>query len=142
MTDGMVGQFTPTGRAGGTIRPFRLVKFESGTDNTLLEADANEACIGISQGSNKDFTSANHAEDTDPVMLQPGRIMRLECDGSGTAIAAGDRLKSDADGKGVKALTTGTVNQESPCRSLQDCASDGLLIDVMFDPQVVRPAIV
>ena len=95
--------------ATGNIRPCRAVKI-SGPFN-VAEADANEACIGIAQeGTNvapiPDVTSQYAAIE--------GQTLRVYQDGEeclmelADTIAAGVRLKSDADGKGV-AAGTGSV---------------------------------
>lgn len=100
-------------RASGTIRACRFVK-QSG-DFTGAEADANETVIGISYQDGKypplnDLVSTNnHAETGDPIRLYgDGDICLLEYGGT---VTAGERLKSDADGKGVSIATTGTTIQ-------------------------------
>ena len=132
-----VGQFTPGLRAGGTIRPYRFVKVESSEDNSALECDANEEAIGVTDGSNKEFDRANHAEDGDQIRLQPGEVVRAEAGGT---FNAGDNLKTDADGKAVVAATTGTTNQNVVAVALEDGAV-GKIVSVRREPKVIRPAI-
>ena len=93
--------------AEGTIRPFRCVKMGS-ADNSGLEADANEQCVGISDGSAIAFDNANHAVSGGTIHLQPGKIKSLE---GGGAVSPGGQIKSDADGKGVAVATSGTTTQ-------------------------------
>ena len=101
--------------AGGDIRTCRFVKLSASANNTVLEADANEAVIGISTDATRDApqegSSALAAADTEVVSITPfnGDPCLLEI-GSG-GCAAGDILKSDADGKGVVCASTGTTVQ-------------------------------
>lgn len=132
-----VGQFTPAVRAGGTIRPYRFVKAESSEDNSALECDANEEALGVTDGSNKEFDNANHAEDGDQVRLQPGEIVLAEAGGT---FNTGDNLKTDADGKVIVVATTGTTNQNAVAVALEDGA-DGKIVRVRREPKVIRPAI-
>ena len=105
--------------AEGTIRPYRLVKMGS-ADNAGLEADANEQCVGISDGSARAFDDANHALNLDQIHLQPGKIKWLE--GAG-AVSPGGQIKSDGDGKGVAVATSGTTTQLTVGIALETFAS-------------------
>ncbi len=115
---------TPQLTAEGTIRPFRGVKIGT-ADNSGLEADANEECVGISDGSAKAFDDAAHADDLDIIHLQPGRIKEME---GGGAVSPGGRIKTDADGKGVAVSTTGTTTQNSI----------GIALETFADTKVAR----
>ncbi len=102
------------GVSGGTIRPARFVKPSTAADYTLLEADANEMAFGISDSGTRDApiedASGNIAAAGDSFMYHPeGNVTILEI-GSG-GVTRGAEIKSDADGKGVLALTSGTTNQ-------------------------------
>lgn len=133
MPSGMVGQFTPALVADGNIAPFRLVMIPAtGVDNTGSQSgDASAQAIGIADGSNRDYTSAYHAIAGDSIKLQPGKVMRLECDGdTGSAIDAGDPLASDASGMGVPAA----AGEFSPCRALEDTAAAAQVIRVLWEP--------
>jgi len=102
-------------QAGGTIRTARFVKPSTAADNALLEADANEMAVGISDTGPRDapLDGANAttiASADDQFMYHPeGNVCLLEI-GSG-GVTRGALIKSDADGKGVLALTSGTTNQ-------------------------------
>lgn len=92
--------------AEGDIRPSRFVKLGS-ADGKVLEADAGERIIGISQaGTNKSpYTDSSGlaAVAGDPIMVYgDGEECLLEFGGT---IAHAARIKSDADGKGVTAAT-------------------------------------
>lgn len=113
----MPGQDTPNLLAAGTIRPYRFVKFDTSADNKALECEAGESSIGITTGANLEFDTDNHATTTagdDSVMLQTGRVHRVECGGT---VTRGDPLTSDGDGKAVTgggnsayyAMESGTV---------------------------------
>ena len=92
----MIGQFTPSLRAVGNIRPFRFVKVDTTEDNSCAEAgDAEALIVGVSQGDNKEFDNANHAEDGDLCRLQPGVVVRVE---AGAALAVGAQVAPIAGG--------------------------------------------
>lgn len=112
-------------RASGTIRPCRFIKI-SGNDD-CAECDANDRPIGITYQDGKYpplndlVTTNNHAEDNDPVRSYGiGDICLLELGGT---VTAGDRLKSDADGKGVAIATTGTTIQQFGAVALEGGSS-------------------
>ncbi len=120
-------------KAGGDIRPSRFVKYSTAADNTLLEADANEVVIGIATEATQDAPIPNAdgdaGESGDPVMYYPeGKVCLLEI-GSG-GVTRGANIKSDADGKGVLAATTGTTAQNHGALALES-ASEGELAKVL-----------
>jgi hypothetical protein len=100
--------------AGGDIRPCRFVKQSASEDYNLLEADANDPLVGISQSGTNVAPIPNVTSDKAAIAGQqfrvhrPGESCLLELGGT---VAAGDRLKSDADGKGVAIATSGTTPQ-------------------------------
>lgn len=125
-------------KAGGTIRRARFVKISTTENNRCLEADANERVIGISQigGREAPLPSVTAdppeaAQDDDHVRIHTSNTERedivLEI-GSG-GITAGALIKSDADGKGVAAATSGTTLQWVGAVALE-AASDGELCKV------------
>lgn len=129
--------------AGGDIRPARFVKVSTAADNAVLEADANEAIIGIATEATQDApipgASANAAESGDPVKVYTiGSECLLEI-GSG-GVTAGAEIKSDADGKGVLAATTGTTVQNIGAVALE-AASAGELARVVVVRYKTRPAL-
>ena len=128
---------TPNLVAGGTIRPYRLVKCSTAADNTGLEADANERCIGVAGGDTKQFDSANHAESGDGITLQPGAVVLVEAGGS---ITRGAQVKSDGDGKCVTLATSGTTVQEAAGICLESAAS-GTIVRILWQPSQIRPAL-
>jgi hypothetical protein len=100
--------------AGGQIRPSRFVKISTAADHTLLEADANEMAVGISAPGTRDApldgASGDIASTGDQFEYSPeGTVCLLEIGTGG--VTRGAEIKSDADGKGVLALTSGTTNQ-------------------------------
>ena len=86
-------------RAGGTIRPHRFVKFGV-TENTLLECDAGDAAIGISDrvGSPPSVTAGIQAlegERLDYVLIGITDLLL------GGAVDQGEYLVPDSEGRGV-----------------------------------------
>jgi hypothetical protein len=123
--------------ASGDIRPRRFVKV-SGAD-TIAEADANEAVIGVVFPYSKAFDSALAASDgTQCPVCVAGQIAEIECAGD---ITVGTFVKSDADGKAVAIATSGTTAQNIGGMALQTGAN-GLIIRMMIMPQTkVYPAL-
>lgn len=131
-----------SGVAGGDIRPCRFVKQSAVDDFTWLEADANEPVQGISQaGTNlppiPDVTSDKAAVAGQSLRIHtPPEPCLLELGGT---VAAGDRLKSDADGKGVAIATSGTTPQRYGAVA-QQAGSSGEKIQVNVLIGVESPA--
>jgi len=123
----------PNLEAGGTIRPYRFVKINTGADNQGLESDANDTIIGVCAGSTRQFDSANHAEDGDVISLQAGNIVMVECGGT---ITRGGPVESDADGKAV-AQTVNTTNRRIGGFALESGAS-GEIIRMLWQPYFIR----
>lgn len=94
--------------AAGTIRPSRFVKLDVTADGKVLEADAGEPIYGISQKGTRNvpystLDDGNAAIAGENVhIFGPGEKCSLQLGGT---VAVGDRLKSDADGKGVATTT-------------------------------------
>lgn len=132
-------------RAGGDIRPSRIVKISTAADFTALEADANEFGIGISQVGTEDppglsGASTNAASAGKNVQVfGPGSICLLEL-GSGGATRAGF-LKSDADGKGVAIATTGTTAQNVVAVALESGAENEKVRVQVLPMHKVYPAL-
>lgn len=129
--------------AGGTIRPARFVKVSTAADNTVLEADANEEVVGIATEATQDApipgASANAAETGDPLKVYSIGSECLLYIGSG-GVTAGANIKSDADGKGVLAATTGTTVQNIGAVALE-AASENELARVLVVRYKDRPAL-
>lgn len=94
-------------RASGNIYPARFVKFVTTSTGKVAECDAGEKVYGISQlGVRRDpyiETLGRAAADGEPIMVfDDGEDCTLEIGGT---VVPGDRLKSDADGKGVATTT-------------------------------------
>ncbi|GAB6165613.1 hypothetical protein JCM19992_16130 [Thermostilla marina] len=128
--------------AAGDIRPCRFVKIAA--QHKAAECDANELPIGVSQqGTDKpeieNLSSATLAAAAGESLqiYSVGDVCLLE---AGATINAGDRLKSDADGKGVPIATTGTALQNYGAVALQDGAA-GELVRVFVLIGSERPAL-
>lgn len=134
----------PTRVAKGNIYPCRFVKLDSSNDFGALQCGANDAPIGISHdGTNLPsvsglITATYHAVDGQPVRMHgEGDVGLLEL---GDTVADNDRLKADADGKGVPIATTGTTIQNVGARALQAGAADQkILVQLEFYSE--RPAL-
>lgn len=134
---------TPSFVAGGDINPSRFVKQSTAADFTVLEADANEAVIGVSHESAQDApipgASTLAAASGDQLFVYPIGAVCLLTIGSGGCTRA-DELKSDADGKGVTRATTGTTIQNVGALALES-ASENELAKVLVFRSSVRPAL-
>jgi hypothetical protein len=113
--------------AGGDIRPARFVKLSTAADNTVLEADANEVTFGISSEATQDAplpgASALAAAADDPLAIHPiGSVCLLEIGTGG--VTRGAYIKSDADGKGVLAATTGATAQSVGAVALESASEN------------------
>ena len=132
------------GISGGTIRTARFVKQSTAADQTFLEADANEQAVGISDVAPKaapiDGANATDiAASGDQFMYHPeGNVCLLEI-GSG-GVTRGAQIKSDADGKGVLAATTGATMQWVGAMALETDA-EGELARVLVKVFPIYPAL-
>ncbi len=134
----------PTLVAKGNIYPCRFVKLDASNDFGGLQAGANEKPIGITlDGTNLPavsglITATYHAVSGEVIrMLGEGDVGLLELGGT---VVNGDRLKSDANGKGVAIAATGTTIQNVGARALQGGDSGHkILVQVEFYSE--RPAL-
>lgn len=127
----MIGQFTPAGVAGGTIRAYRACAVGA-ADNTWLESNANDKdLVGVADGSTEDplIATAVHATSGNEVRLQPGVVVLIEFGGT---VTAGKEVMSDADGKAVLANSTATATIGV---ALEDGA-DGKISKIQWRPNV------
>lgn len=130
---------SPGVTASATIEPLRLVKISGAF--TVATCGANEICLGITtEKANADHLTTPHALSGQQVALNMARGGTYPIRAGGT-IAAGVRFKSDATGRAVTSLTTGTVNQEFAGQTLEAGAVNERIL-VVFDPGTIRPAIV
>ena len=113
-TKGKIDAFT----TGGAIRKYRIVKWSTAADNTILETDAEEVSCGIS------IDAAGTSGDV--IKIQRDGIAKVEAGGSMTR---GDWFNSDADGK---AVTESTTNKWASGKVLQS-ADNGDIISVDLD---------
>lgn len=121
---------TISAEAGGTIHRARFIKISTSADRQMLEDGANGMPIGISHEGPRDapldgadatvIAAANQQFDYYP----EGRVCQLEI-GSG-GVTAGAEIKSDTDGTGILALTSGTTNQWVGAIALETAAAGTL----------------
>ena len=101
---------TPALLANGNVSPFRFIKIDATSssantyDNQGVQVDsAIDNVVGVSDGSTKSATSSLHAEANDPITLQGGDVVLVECGG---AVARGSRVQADSSGKAITAVVT------------------------------------
>lgn len=132
--------------AAGNIYPSRFVKIDTtaGASHKGLQADANAKTIGISHPGTylaplSDYAPAGyHAIAGLPIgLFGDTDVCLLE---AGDTIVQGDRLKSDANGKGVPIATSGTTIQQVGAVALESGAA-GELIRVQVVRYSERPAL-
>lgn len=98
-------------KSGGNISPSRFVKQDTSADNQVTQAGAGDKIFGISQAgvrrtpysSLDDGYCAISGEDVEVFGIAEKAVL-LEIGGT---VTRGDRLKSDANGKGVTTTSTG-----------------------------------
>lgn len=128
--------------AGGDIYPCRFVKQSAVEDYNVLQAGANEPIKGISQAGTNTAPIPGVTSDKAAVsggqlrVHSPPETCLLELGGT---VAAGDLLKSDADGKGVAIATSGTTPQRYGARA-QQAGVSGVKIQVEVVIGVESPA--
>ncbi len=117
-----------TGQASGDVFPARFVK-QSG-DFTFAQAVANDPLFGISQVGTNTAPIPGVTSDKAAVAGQHMRIHKpsertlLQLGGT---VVGGDRLKADADGKGVAIATSGTTPQRYGAIALHGGALNELI---------------
>src|SRR3972149_1925695 len=114
--------------AGGNISTCRFVKASTAADYQCLQAGANDLVIGIcGEGSElapiPSQSTQYHASSGRPGELFVNGEPVLLLIGAG-GVTRGDRIKSDADGKGVTIASTGTTVQHVGAVALESAAAD------------------
>lgn len=124
--------------AGGDIRPSRFVKLDDTADGVVLECNAGDQIYGISQPGTRntpldglDDGNAAIAGENLNIYGPPEKEVMLEI-GTGGCVP-GDRLASDADGKGVVA----TTDEYGAIASM--AGANGEIIPVQCVPPAVSP---
>lgn len=132
--------------AGGNINPCRFVKRDSSADHQGLEGSANAIVCGIAGESSRlapleNYVTTNyHAIAGEPIRLHPEGDTDVLLEMVATC-SAGDRLKSDASGKGTPILTTGTTIQHFGAIAEEACGIAGQKIKVRVFIGSERPAL-
>ncbi len=131
-------------RASGNIRPSRFVVLSGARQ--VAQAGANQEILGVAQeGSNRaplqDLVTDVYAAQAGESLLvySTGEMCLVE---AGDEIAAGNLLKSDAQGRAVPIDTSATTIQNYGAVALDAAAGAGEKILVLVTPlQKVRPAL-
>lgn len=116
--------------AGGNITASRFVKWDLGSDHSVVQATANAKIIGVSQSGTRE---APIPAVTTPYAAQDGEQLRVHGETeiclltAGATVVAGDDLKSDSTGRGV-VITAGTTTQEVGALALQGGAVNELIL--------------
>lgn len=113
-----------TFKAAGDLSTKQYTAVKLSAAETVTTCGAGEAGVGIL--TNKPAAAGRPAS----VWVGVG-YAKLKVDGSGTAISAGDYLKSDANGLGVK---TTTDNEVIIARALEASSASGDIIEVETRP--------
>lgn len=133
--------------AGGNINTHRFIKRDTSADHQGLQADANAIVAGICDGSTRlapleNYVTTNyHAVSGDQIRLHPEGSTDVLLEMAATC-TAGERLKSDANGKGTPIATTGTTIQHIGAIAEEACTVAGQLIKVRVFIASERPALV
>lgn len=128
------------GQASGDIYPARFVKASG--DFTIAQATANDPISGISHNATN---TAPIPEVTSDKAATSGQSCRIHKPGErcllrlGGTVDAGNRLKADADGKGVAIASAGTTPQRYGAKALQGGVAEDL-IEVEVEFGVESPA--
>lgn len=115
--------------AGGNIAPHRFVKVSTVSDNQCLQAGAGEKIIAVSQRGTRNTPYSTLDDGFAAIageslrLYGPDETCKLELGGT---VASGDRLKSDANGKG---LTAGAGEEYGAIAG--QAGTSGKLIEVM-----------
>lgn len=100
--------------AGGNISPSRFVSVDANGDNTVVQAGLNDQILGISQKGTRQVpipsASSYAAIDGDSLLvhIDGADDVLLEY---GATVTRGQRLKSDANGKGIPVATSGEAQK-------------------------------
>lgn len=104
--------------SGGNISPSRFVSMSAGNPYTAVQCDGSLEPVGISQKWLELYNATYHATSGRPVsVLGVGATALLELGGT---VSAGDFIKSDSSGKGVKASLTLSSHQSVGARALDN----------------------
>lgn len=122
----------PARISGGTIRRARFVRLDPAANNRVLEADANSPIYGIAQvgghGTPIPDVTADPPEAAIATLHLNVHEEGAECDleiGAG-GVTAGDVIESDAEGRGITALTTVATVRNIGARALESAAAGTL----------------
>ena len=117
--------------ANGTINPSRFVKLDTTTQGRVLQCGAGDKCLGISQlGTRRSpevDSSGNAAQTGEPLGVHDefGELCGLTLGGT---VTVGDRLKSDANGKGV--TTTTDQDEYGAIAKMNGVSGDVITVEV------------
>ena len=121
---------TPELIAGGTVRPFRFIAASTVADDTGLEvsvATADEVIVGVSDGSTNGPTSGNHAVAGEPINLQGGDVVLVQC-GTTNLPTRGELVQANNDGTARAANTgAGPRRRYQGYVALQNGVSGGII---------------
>lgn len=102
--------------ASGTIAPYRGVAIDTTadtntSDNTgLYPTGRTIPVVGISDSQTKAQDSASNAVAGDPITLQNGAVVTIECGGT---VTHGEMLEFDSSGRVITATTTSGLNYQA-----------------------------
>lgn len=103
---GLVKQF----KAGATINPYRIVKFDSAEDTVIQGAAATDSLIGICSNVGYNATVTATSNNRYPQALVDVQLDGIALCTFGGTITRGDLVTSDSTGRAVTAAPATGVN--------------------------------
>ena len=133
---GMIGQFTPALRTIADVRPFRCVKIADRGECDLADATDVDSVIGVTDGSNRRFDDEDHANNGEPVRLQPGTIVLAE---AGETISAPQLLRC---GVGGMVYEVDDASDIVLGQALEDATAANQIIRIWLNPDNLEQTVV
>lgn len=122
---------TRTFIANGAIAPNRFVMLDTAEDNRVKQATAGAKIIGVSDKATHDQNTTNAADTGDEL---PVHIRGLKMVDAGAAVANGDYVKADSNGKAIP--VAGSANEEIGGVAITTASAEDEIVMVELLPGV------
>ena len=128
----MFGYGLPLTAAEDGIRSRRFVSLvAAGADFRVHEADAGEQVVGITRENSRRWNDVSHADTGEPVAVYThSQTCRLV---AGAAVTVGERLKSDAEGRGIPLVGGAGTTEEYGAVALEAASAANEVIQVRVE---------